>query len=83
MNSEKFATLAPTFRPEYESVVDRILHDCFRNYADMTTDFQRLIRMTVASVIYHKDELIEKYFTNLDDNKARHPILNNKNKYIC
>jgi len=61
VNDESFAVLPPTFKPEYEHVVQRILHDCFKRYDEMTNDFKQVLRMTMASVVYHKDTLLKIY----------------------
>ena len=63
-DDESFSINPPVFKVEHERIVNEILHDCFSCYDKETESFQQVIKMTMASVVYHKDILLQVYFTD-------------------
>ena len=71
VNDVSFGVLPPMFKEEEgnERIIEEILKDCYVNYERMSEEFQRVLKVTTASVIYHMDTLKERFF------KDGHPIL--------
>ena len=60
-HDDSFTVLPPDFKKEHEDIVIQILHDHFVNYDRIGYQFQRVLRMCMASVIFHIDKIKNEY----------------------
>jgi len=78
VNDISFGVLAPRFKEGYEEIVDEILHDCFVRYDAMPPNIQRVLKMCIASVVYHREVLLERYLKDEWSEVLQKPVFSKK-----
>jgi len=75
-NDETFGVLPPRFKAgkEYEDVVNEVLKDCFANIWKMEPEFQRVLKMVLASVCCHLDRVRKEYSGSMDQDEKQDDI---------
>ena len=56
-NDTSFAVLPPQFKEGYEDIVTRLVREHFSFYDSVGSVMQKVVRMTMASVVYHMDAI--------------------------
>jgi len=57
VHDESFGILPPSFKKGYEDIVEEMMGDNFGGYDEMSVEFQKVLKMTTASVVYHMEWL--------------------------